>query len=390
MHRLLLLLLPFVAIALIATLAPGQPSSLRAATTFTPDTFADGVDIAHGDGVCATVFGACSLRAAVQEANALAGADAINLPDGTYSLTIAPVGTNDDSTGDLNITDDLSISGMGLRQQVTTIVDGGGLDRVFDIDDPVSVELQLFTITNGAARNGGAIKITDGDVALDEMRLIENAAQGTGNPTGGAIFSTSVLSIEDSLISGNTAEGSGGGIWNDGALDVLDSSIISNVAGGDGGGLRNGDAATLNGSIVSSNSAAGATGGGGVYNTSGATLTVDQTVLGFNTAEAGDGGGLRLSGGATLTDSTVSNNSTIAGNGGGLHVTGSATLDSVTLSGNTSSGNGGGATVASGGDALLNATNSTMAKPWDSTANTSRARVVLRTSSLVTRARARV
>jgi len=138
-----------------------------------------------------------------------------------------------------------------------------------------------------------------------------------------------------------------------------DSPAESRAARSDGGGLRNGDDASLTGSIVSSNTAAGAVGGGGIYNTSGATLTIMDTVLGFNTAEHGDGGGLRNSGAATLTDTTASNNQTLAGNGGGLHVTGSATLNSVTLSANISSGNGGGATVASGGDATLTVTNST-------------------------------
>ena len=60
----------------------------------------------------------CSLRAAIQEANALAGADAITLPAGTYVLTIA----GDDDTcaaGDLEVTGDLTVSGDGA--DVTTI-----------------------------------------------------------------------------------------------------------------------------------------------------------------------------------------------------------------------------------------------------------------------------
>src|SRR2546425_8188017 len=58
------------------------------AATFTVDSTLDAVDAAPGDGVCATSGGQCSLRAAIQEANALAGPNTIELPAGTYVLTI--------------------------------------------------------------------------------------------------------------------------------------------------------------------------------------------------------------------------------------------------------------------------------------------------------------
>jgi CSLREA domain-containing protein len=65
--------------------------------------------------------GDCSLREAIRAANADAavdtcvagsGADVITLPAGTYTLTIAGEETAA-SAGDLDITDDLSISGAG-------------------------------------------------------------------------------------------------------------------------------------------------------------------------------------------------------------------------------------------------------------------------------------
>src|SRR4030065_2429571 len=59
------------------------------AATFTVNSTADAVDANPGDGVCETApgNGVCTLRAAVQEANALPGADTINLPAGIYLLT---------------------------------------------------------------------------------------------------------------------------------------------------------------------------------------------------------------------------------------------------------------------------------------------------------------
>src|SRR5690606_38888623 len=56
------------------------------AATFTVNNTADAPDANPGDGICATASGVCTLRAALQEANAAAGADTINVPAGTYTL----------------------------------------------------------------------------------------------------------------------------------------------------------------------------------------------------------------------------------------------------------------------------------------------------------------
>jgi len=50
--------------------------------TFSVNNTADKVDTNPGDGVCADENGNCTLRAAIQETNALSGADNINMkPD---------------------------------------------------------------------------------------------------------------------------------------------------------------------------------------------------------------------------------------------------------------------------------------------------------------------
>ena len=238
------LILPTLLASLILglVLAQGVSTPERThAVSFTVDTTADAVDANPGDGVCATAADACSLRAAVQETNALPGADVITLPAGTYTLTIPPAGVNGADVGDLNITDDLTISGSDPRELANTIVDGNALDRIFDIDDPVSVTMSVFTIINGAARDGGAIKITVGSLSLNQMSLSENAATGTGIPNGGAIavFGDASVTITDSVLSENSAESSGGAIWNDGTLALEGTVLTANNAGLDGGGLRN-------------------------------------------------------------------------------------------------------------------------------------------------------
>src|SRR5438132_609352 len=114
---------------------------------FAVNTTVDSVDASPGDGICADSLGRCSLRAAIMEANAHAGPDSITLPAGTYLLTIPGVGENAGATGDLNIAGDLTITGAGAP---STIVDGGGLDRVINVKSGV-VTISGVTIRAGSS-----------------------------------------------------------------------------------------------------------------------------------------------------------------------------------------------------------------------------------------------
>jgi CSLREA domain-containing protein len=75
------------------------------ADTFVVNSTLDDVDATPGDGNCWTVGGRCTLRAAIQETNALAGDDTIELPAGVFYLTRAGGGEDAAATGDLDITD---------------------------------------------------------------------------------------------------------------------------------------------------------------------------------------------------------------------------------------------------------------------------------------------
>ncbi|TMB18127.1 MAG: CSLREA domain-containing protein [Deltaproteobacteria bacterium] len=103
------------------------------AATFTVDTTTDGVDAVPGDGVCATAAGACSLRAAVQEANALEGPDTIDLPAGTYVLTLAGPAEDESASGDLDVHETLTITGAGAA---TTVIDGNRASGVIEAAEP--------------------------------------------------------------------------------------------------------------------------------------------------------------------------------------------------------------------------------------------------------------
>ena len=67
-------------------------------------------------GFATTPDESCTLRAAIMEANALAGADTIALPAGTYPLDLfADDGSADsgEEAGDLDVRDDLTLTGAG-------------------------------------------------------------------------------------------------------------------------------------------------------------------------------------------------------------------------------------------------------------------------------------
>jgi large repetitive protein len=137
-------------VALVLILAAGARAGLAA--DFTVNSTADAVDANLFDSICATATGACTLRAAIQQANASNpfGGTTIHLPAGTYLLT--RTGTNEDSsaTGDLDLlaSNGVTIAGAGAA---TTIIHGNGIDRVLDIRIYANATISGLSITGGSA-----------------------------------------------------------------------------------------------------------------------------------------------------------------------------------------------------------------------------------------------
>ena len=127
------------------------------AAVFTVDSTTDAVDATPGDGSCATAGAECTLRAAIQEANALSGDDLIEIPAGTYTLTIAGTGENNCATGDLDITEEVTITGIGAT---ATTIDANGIDGVIDIQTGVAwTIISDVMIVNGLVTDdGGGIR----------------------------------------------------------------------------------------------------------------------------------------------------------------------------------------------------------------------------------------
>ncbi|MEW5989035.1 MAG: choice-of-anchor Q domain-containing protein, partial [Chloroflexota bacterium] len=342
-----------------------------ASATFTVNSTIDAVDANPGDGICATAAGECTLRAAVQEANALAGADAITLPAGVIELTIEGTGEDAAATGDLDLTDDVSLTGAGLAQTLIRWSSSVARDRVLHIPGPATVTVAGVSIGGGRADNGGGIYNAGtlilvhsrlrqnrsgygggvynlGTLTLDHSRLTTNTA---GSGDGGGIHNGGTVTISNSTLSGNSAEYSGGGIFNLSTLTVSNVILAGNTADhSGGGGIYNIGTVTISNSTLSSNSAFTASGGlgGGIYN--GGTVTISNSTLSGNSGASG-GGIYNDDGMLTITNSTLSGNS--ADDGGGiLNIWGTATVSHSTLSGNSATGyygDGGGIYISYGG-----------------------------------------
>ena len=319
------------------------------AATFIVNSTTDAVDANPGDGICASVGGICTLRAAIMEANALAGADIITLPAGTYTLTIAGTGEDAAATGDLDIIDDLTINGAG---SATTVINGNNLDRIFDIRNGV-VTISGVTIRGGNPANDGGGILMRTDLAIYNVSLIlTNSVVSNNSATnGGGIFELSgSLMISDSIINGNTSTGIGGGIFNNtGTIMTLTNVTVGmNVAEGDAGGIYNGGSATLNSVTINSNVSSAE--GGGIFNNG--TETMTNTTISANSATIMGGGIINFTEG-TITNSTISGNST-TNQGGGIFTGGTLLLTNVTISSNDS-GIGGGI-FSFGTETLINVT----------------------------------
>src|SRR6266849_4086309 len=186
---------------LIAWAALGFVALPSHAATFVVNTTADTADAVPGDGICADSGGACSLRAAVQEANALAGPDTIQLSAATYVLSGA-AGDDAALSGDLDITGDLTLTGAGTA---STIIDGGGVDRVLDIDPSgagVNVKIANVTVRGGnaAGEAGGGIR-NRGTLSLNNVTIAGNSS----GINGGVLLNFGTLTLANTTDSGNTA-----------------------------------------------------------------------------------------------------------------------------------------------------------------------------------------
>ncbi|NTV64194.1 MAG: CSLREA domain-containing protein, partial [Oscillochloris sp.] len=364
-YRVALLLLVFLA-ALCPAAAP--PQVLAAGTTITVTTTAD--EMNDND--------TCSLREAVDAAGSNqavgacpaggSGVDLIILPAGTYTLSLAGAHEDYNLTGDLDVVASMRIEGAGAAQ---TIIDGGGIDRIFDITfGDAHWPTPDVTISGVTLRHGA------NPVPTWSWDILTNAAWPS-RYSGGAIRNAGRLVIEHSVISGNQAQINGGAILSVTALTLTDTQVTGNVVRLDvtdsvliatidlvaalrGGAIVAQDQVTISQSAIDDNL------GGGIFNVVGS-LAISNSSVSRNQASSGDGAGIyNLGGTLTLSGSQIAANTSAGGGAGvvGVSTSGSdytyssaITIADSSITGNQAGGSGGGILLLEGANPGAKATN---------------------------------
>lgn len=250
--------------------------------TFTVTSNGDAIDASKGDGHCdidsGTMGDQCTLRAAIEEANALPAC-------GTITIDATGIGGTINLGSALpHIHHNVNINGPGAAA-LTVQRSSVSSFQIFAIDVGMTVSISGLTISNG------------------------------NDSAGGGIYNGGTLTLTGSTVSGNTAS-NGGGIFNNGGavLNVVDSTISNNNASNVGAGIFAQYDVNISNSTVSNNTANG--GGGGIYLQTGTSKLVNSTISGNSISGTGSGGGVLVSGGTVqIANCTLSNNSATAGGG---------------------------------------------------------------------------
>ena len=262
-----------------------------------------------------------SLRQAILDANANAGADTITFSVSGAIVLGSTLPTISDAAG-------LTIDGAGQ----TITISGNDAVLVMVVNNGAALTLKNLTIANGWGEFGGGID-NGGALTVENSTFSGNRA-GNG---GGGIINSGVLDVTDSTFSDNSAAYYGGGIYSQGALNVTNSTFAGNNVSESGGGIYNDGALNVTNSIFSGNNALS---GGGIINFFDGVLNVTNSTFSGNSARSG-GGGMYNFNLLNVINSTFADNS--AGYaGGGILNQYTLNITNSTFSGNSASGGGGG------------------------------------------------
>lgn len=264
----------------------------------------------------------------------------------------------------------------GTVNDNTAALQGGGLWVGSGTLTLNNVDIDGNTAAGAAATDGGGgIFNVSGTLNITNSVIANNMATGAAGSGGGIFSAAGNATIVNTPVKNNSANRAGGGIeviagtYTINNADISDNDVDGSAGvpnPGNGGGVHISGASTfvINGGLIDSNNARRE--GGGLWNQTGSTMTVNSATLRNNTASGpaeDDGGGAIFNNGGTLmvNESTLSGNSAdgLLGTGGAVHINaGSATLMLSTISGNTSLSTGGG--IYNNAELMINANTITL------------------------------
>lgn len=221
--------------------------------TYVVDDLGDEPDAAPDDGLCQTVAATCTLRAAVDQVNAIDGPPARVEAGVDGTITVA---------SPITLAAPITVTGNGHH----VIVSGGNASSIFHAPSPgIEIELDRLTLADGYTDDpaGGAALRTVAELEATALTFTGNvSAAGPGGavavPEGTASFTNATFWANEAdagadvwvrpmgsvfLITSTLAQGSAGSVFNDGGYVTIYNSIVAAADGpacvGPTVGLRN-------------------------------------------------------------------------------------------------------------------------------------------------------
>jgi len=327
-----------------------QPSDLNLLV----DTLADESDGDYNRGDL-------SLREAINLANLWSSTDTIRFDP---ALTASGPATILLTMGELKITDDVSIIGLGAElltidasgNDPTPDQNNGDGSRTFNINDghnsvQIYVAIRDLKITGGDTNDDGGGVNSSESLVINSVIINGNSSNRRGGGVGATLFGAASVTILNSSIYDNATRVDGGGIHThvvaDGSVAILDSDITNNTSGQNGGGISI-ESPSSGPILISRNTILGNSAiskGGGIYLFNG-TFIIDHNQIADNSSSR-NGGGIYVSSrtSGSISDNEVNGNSTTI-SGGGIYIPSSSqahvTIARNTVSHNTSEAHAGG------------------------------------------------
>jgi CSLREA domain-containing protein len=249
------------------TINAGCPSS------FTVNDLGDAPDQTPGDFLCQAASGACTLRAAIMEANAIPAC--------------TPLTINFSVTGTINLA-----TALPALNHPNLTINGPGANQL-DVHRNAVAAFRIFTINGGRTVAISGLSVTNGNDPVQ----------------AGGIYNAGTLTLTACAISGNTSP-QGGGIQSDNILTMTGCTVNNNIASDFAGGLKIfGPTTTLTNCTFSNNQANDSS---AIESGTGATLTLTNCTIANNQAGSGagqTGSALFANSGTVLKNTIVANNS---------------------------------------------------------------------------------